>query len=308
MLRPQDPLTPAHPATLAARLAYAQLRTAQHHREQGELAAARAEYAAIAANADYLPHHRTEAGDILQEMARVARGLPARDPQASRLQLPRLAEFAAELWVAPNGADTNPGTATAPLATLAGARDGVRALRATGLTGAVRVRIQPGDYPLTETFALTAADSGTASGPVVYRAEQKGTALFRGGVKLSGFIPVTDRAILARLPAESRDKVVQCDLKKLGITDYGQIQPRGFSHAPPATQPMMELYFNGEPMTLARWPNQGFVEDSTPSTCWKKSINPASGTSTGSPASSISIRRQTPPKPPWNCRCWRGQW
>ena len=253
---------PVSPVAVAARKAYAQLRVAQSYRRQQNFAAATAEYEQIAANTDYLSHHRAEAREIIGEMERVAQGLPARDPNASRRQVPRITKFAAEIWVGPAGAATNPGTAAKPVATLAQARDAVRRLKARGLTGAVAVRIKPGEYHLTETFALTADDSGTVTAPVVYRAEQPGTARFRGGVKLHGFTPVTDSKILARLPAESRTKVWQCDLRKLDITEYGKLQPRGFGAGQQPTIPTLELYCNGEPMPLARWPNQGFVEDS----------------------------------------------
>ncbi len=200
----------------------------------------------------------------MREMERLARGLPARDPHASRMAVPRITRFAAEVWVGPEGTDANPGTAARPFATLEKARDAVRGLKARGLRGAVAVRIKPGNYRRTQTFALSACDSGEAAAPVVYRTEQKGTAIFSGGVKLHGFEPVVDSRILERLPAEARGKVLQCDLKKLGIIDYGELKPRGFSDAQQGTLPMLELYFNRQAMTLARWPNEGFIGDSRP--------------------------------------------
>ncbi|MFC1672378.1 right-handed parallel beta-helix repeat-containing protein, partial [Planctomycetota bacterium] len=80
---------------------------------------------------------------------------------------------------------------------------------------------------------------------------------FYGGRKITGFKPVTDQAVLKRLPAESRSKVMQCDLKAKGITDYGELKVRGFGQQ--ASPPTLELYFDGKPMTLSRWPNEGFV-------------------------------------------------
>jgi hypothetical protein len=68
---------------------------------------------------------------------------------------------------------------------------------------------------------------------------------------------VEDPAILSRLPEESRGKVLQLDLKAQGLTDFGELQPRGFGCNP---SPALELFFDGKPMTLARWPNQGFVQ------------------------------------------------
>jgi len=53
-----------------------------------------------------------------------------------------------------------------------------------------------------------------------------------------------------------RGSILQADLKKQGITDFGELKPRGFHRAFNAA---LELYFNGRPMTLARWPNRGWA-------------------------------------------------
>ena len=92
---------------------------------------------------------------------------------------------------------------------------------------------------------------------MVYRAKEKGTVVFYGGRRLRDFRPVTDPAVLKRLPDEARGKVWQCDLKALGITDYGHLKVRGF--AQPPSPPTLELYVDRVPMTLSRWPNEGFV-------------------------------------------------
>lgn len=236
---------------------YAHLRLAQSFAAEGNVAAAKAEYQRIAAAAVYPEVHRYEAGECLKEIDRQARGLPARDPLASRTPMPPVPAFAAEVFVAPDGNDANDGSAARPLATLAKARDTVRLLKAQGVKGAIGVRIRPGQYPVTQTLVLTAEDSGSREAPVVYRAEKKGAAVLYGGARLRGFAPVTDPAVLARLPEEGRGHVLQCDLKALGITDYGALRVRGFGQPP--SPPTLELYVDGVPMTLARWPNEGFV-------------------------------------------------
>lgn len=236
---------------------YAHLRLAQSYVAEGKADLAKAEYAKLAANETYPEVHRAEARDTIAEMERVAKGLPARDPAATRTVIAPVTTFAAEVFVAPNGKDDSPGTAAAPVATLSRARDLVRAHRAKGVAGAIAVNIQPGEYRVTAPLQLTAEDSGTPSGPVVYRATQPGQAVFYGGTRLSGFTAVTDPAILNRLPQEARGRVQRCDLKALGITDYGQLAVRGFGQPP--SPPTLELFVDGEPQTLARWPNTGFV-------------------------------------------------
>jgi parallel beta-helix repeat protein len=233
---------------------YAHLRLAQSYVAAGQAAQAKAEYAKIAATADYPQVHRSEAEELARELDRAAKGLPPRDPEATRVRLvlPPRTGPGNIIFVAPNGNDANAGSEGQPLATLQKARD-----KARGLTN-VEIVLAPGEYLVTETLALDDKDSGTVNAPVVYRAQQPGTAVLYGGVRLSGFAPVTDAAILERLPAEARGKVVQLDLKARGITDYGALAVRGFGQPP--SPPTLELYVNQQPMTLARWPNEGFVK------------------------------------------------
>jgi hypothetical protein len=237
---------------------YAHLRLAQSYLAERDPAAAKAEYEKIMANTAYPEVHRYEAEECVKEIDRVAQGLPGRDVTASRTKIPPITVFAAEYCVAPKGSDANPGTREKPFATLAKARDALRGLKANGaLPGPVCVRLMPGEYLVEKTFELTAADSGTEAAPIVYRADKKGAAVLYGGQRLDGFIPVTDPVVLRRLPAEARGKVFQCDLKKAGITDYSPLAERGYGFPPPPST--LEVFFNGAPLTLARWPNAGFV-------------------------------------------------
>jgi len=85
----------------------------------------------------------------------------------------------ATLHVAPGGADTNPGTKDKPLATLTGARDAIRRLKpADGRpAGGITVELAAGTYPMAEPLTLTAADSGAAGAPIVYRGKDDLEAL-----------------------------------------------------------------------------------------------------------------------------------
>ena len=237
---------------------YASLRIAQSYLAEENIAAARAEYENIATNAAYPEVHRDEAVECVKEMDRVAEGVPARDATASRTKVRPVTRFAAEYFVAPEGNDANPGTRGAPFVTLEKSRDAIRALKSKGpLPGPVCVSLMPGIYPVKRTLRLTAADSGTEVAPIVYRAGKKGSAVLYGGKRLGGFSLVSDPAVLGRIPSDARGKVFQCDLKKAGITDYSPLTERGYGVTPPAAT--LEVFFNGTPMTLARWPNTGFV-------------------------------------------------
>ena len=200
-------------------------------------------------------HHVEEGRAGLRVVDRLAGGLPAEDPALSRLHLPPALRPALRLYVAPSGRDTNPGTWDQPFATLARARDAVRSLRPFP-PGGITILLSGGEYRLAESLALTAEDSGTAQAPIVYAAAEGETPVLTGAATLGGFVPVTDPDVLARLPQEARGHVLQTDLRAAGVTDFGKLQPHGFGQA---AVPLSELFFNGRPMTLARWPNTGFL-------------------------------------------------
>jgi len=137
-----------------------------------------------------------------------------------------------------------------PFATLERARDEIRRLRQAGDVPerGVTVELRGGVYQREQPFELSEADSGSDGAPVVYRARQGEEVRLVGGHVVKDFQPVTDPAILERLPPGARGKVLQANLKVLGITDFGAVKGGG-----------LELFFDGKPMTLARWPNEGFI-------------------------------------------------
>lgn len=173
------------------------------------------------------------------------------------------APAAITLYVSPNGNDAWSGTPAkankakndGPLATPQGARDAMRRLKANGLTGGVTVEFAAGTYLLAAPLKLEAQDSGTEQAPIVYRAAKGAIVKISGGRAIGGFMPVADTAILDQLPAVARNQVVQSDLKAQGIDDFGKLARRGFGKA--IVPSHLELFWNDQPMTLARWPNAG---------------------------------------------------
>lgn len=163
------------------------------------------------------------------------------------------------LFVAPDGDDANAGTEAKPLATLERARDEIRALRARD-AGAKRgtpisVFLRGGRYEIARPFELEAQDGGTEDAPVVYRARKGEEVRLVGGKAVSGWRAVTDAAVLGKLDPAARGKVMQADLRALGVTDFGQMGG-GFALG---GGPGMELFFQDRPMVLARYPNEGFI-------------------------------------------------
>lgn len=155
------------------------------------------------------------------------------------------------LYASPTGSDAASGTKDAPFATLQRARDEVRSLKKAGkLTDGATVEVLGGTYELSQPFELTAEDSGAGiANPITYRAQPDAQVRLVGGKVVNGFKPVTDQAVLARLDETARGKVLQADLKALGITDFGAANAGG-----------LEVFCNDVPMNIARWPNEGFVK------------------------------------------------
>ncbi|MEO6809599.1 MAG: right-handed parallel beta-helix repeat-containing protein [Isosphaeraceae bacterium] len=163
-----------------------------------------------------------------------------------------------EFHVATDGDDANPGTDSKPFATLERARDAIRLLKKDkGLpTGGVTVNLHPGLYERSQPFVLTAEDSGTEASLIVYRGRQGAEVRISGGKRIKDWKLVTDPEIIKRLDPEARGQVMQTDLRAQGVTDFGKIGG-GFGLR---GGPGLELFFNDTPMTLSRYPNDGFIK------------------------------------------------
>ena len=163
-------------------------------------------------------------------------------------------------YVAPSGQDTWSGKKTpnkahtdGPFATVGRARDAIRALKEKNRLpkGGVRVLIAGGTYELKELLTLDARDAGTADAPIEYAAQKGQTVRLIGGRRLSGWKPVTDAALLARLEPAARAHVLQADLSAMGLRDLPGVSANGYWGQ---SEPGVEV-FQTTPQTLARWPN-----------------------------------------------------
>ncbi len=123
------------------------------------------------------------------------------------------------------------------LATLDAARDRVRALREKGdrMLGPVRIVLAPGLYTLREPFDLTVRDSGTAAAPVTYAANEPGTVVISGGVKLGAW------------------KEVELNGRRVWSTPV----PEGVALAADGSPGFRSLWMNGTRRVWARYPNGG---------------------------------------------------
>ena len=159
------------------------------------------------------------------------------------------------LYVSADATAESDGSPEQPFNTLNQARDKIRQLRKEGKLKqgeGVTVHINPGIYSQQSSLELMAQDSGTESGPIVYRAAKGGKVLIQGGISLNAesFQAITDESVLSRLDPAVRDKVKVCDLSKIISSPFPEFKTayRGSPSAP-------WLYVDQQPMTLARWPN-----------------------------------------------------
>ncbi len=202
---------------------------------------------------------RVEAIERLEDIATLRDGAPFRAARQRRID--RISHPARRFYTAPGGDDGNPGTRTRPFRTLERARDAVRALKKQGPLprGGVAVVLRGGIYRReTRSFALGAEDSGTPEAPVIYMAAPGERPILRGGQVIRNFVPLKDPAGKARIPKAAQPHVLQVDLRAEGVTDFGKITPRGKGTGAvtsPDVPAHLELFFNGKPMPLARWPN-----------------------------------------------------
>ena len=154
----------------------------------------------------------------------------------------------AQYFVSPKGNDSGNGSIKAPFATLEHALEvGGQVVTIDTLV----VNLLPGVYHQTKSVIL---GQGLYDRPVKIIAPE-GEVVFHGGVYLNGndFKPLNDKNIENRLLPEAKGKLYVFDLKKAGINDYGQLKQHGFGTNPSPT--VMELFIDGTPQTLARYPN-----------------------------------------------------
>jgi GH141 insertion domain len=115
---------------------------------------------------------------------------------------------AAEIWVAPNGDDANPGTRERPLASPARALRLARELRRTSTVppaGGVHVILCGGTYRLPSALWLRPEDSGTADSPTVIEAAPGERPVLSGGVAVGPWRRATEP--IPGLPAAAAGEV-----------------------------------------------------------------------------------------------------
>ena len=162
---------------------------------------------------------------------------------------------AAEFYLSPQGNDLYAGTRQAPWRTWEHAREQVRILKQTNPKEPITVYFLGGRYALQEPVCLDERDSGTPEAPVIYAAAPGETPIFTGSVAIRNWDRPEKFALdrdfmILRFPNEHKDHIYVADLKKAGVSDFGDPTELGLRP---------ELFCDGALQTLARWPNRGMI-------------------------------------------------
>ena len=151
--------------------------------------------------------------------------------------------FASDVYVSPNGSDTDAGTRQKPFASIQ------RALSVKPGT----VWLAEGEYYVPRGVGLSEANSGTPDAPVVIRSEAPHKARISGSRQVSDFRPIPAEDAKSLISEEARKHVLVADLKAQGFPALAKM-PDKF-RAPGCE----EVIFGDMPMQPARWPNEGFT-------------------------------------------------
>jgi len=109
----------------------------------------------------------------------------------------------------------------------------------------VTLIVKSGEYQLQDSLFI---DGSKYKGEFRIIGKGKTRPVFSGEKAISGWMPVTDEAVLANLPEGARGRILMSDLKAQGVTDYGTAV---------SDTNRIGFYCNGKKQELSRWPNKG---------------------------------------------------
>ena len=158
------------------------------------------------------------------------------------------------VYVSPKGSDSGEGSFNSPFLTIQKARDLIRSKKISGEQGPFSILLGKGDYYFDHTLSLDEQDKG-----LFISALKDEKVRFTGGISINPAeaLPLVGGEKEMVFPLNVRSHILMVNLKKLGITNYGDLTPFGFGH--PLSSAPMELFVNGKAGHLSRWPNDSIV-------------------------------------------------
>ncbi len=115
----------------------------------------------------------------------------------------------------------------------------------------VDVELAAGVYSVQRSLTLDSLDSRSAECPAIYKGAEGAKVQLVGAQIIQAWQPVQSSALLDRLPKAARPHVLEIDLAAEGIASIPDMTMRG--------GPPMELFCHNRRMTMARYPNEGWL-------------------------------------------------
>ena len=158
----------------------------------------------------------------------------------------------ADVYVSPNGDDTNSGTQAQPVKSLEHARDLVRGMNQS-MAGNLTVWLAGGTYRLAESLVLEAKDSGTGGHDVIYAAMDGQAPVISGGVQVTGWKLVDAGKNLWSAPAPAGLK----NTRQLYVNGVRALRTQGRL---PVKLTETKTGYTADSPVMASWRNPGDIE------------------------------------------------
>lgn len=158
------------------------------------------------------------------------------------------------VFVSATGNDSGNGTQKNPFLTIEKARDFLRIKKISGEKGPYSILLRGGDYYFSQSLKFDERDSELTISPL-----KDEVVRFTGGITIESqkAKSVEGSSNEKIFPKNNRSHILMVNLKELGITNYGKLAQVGSGHIPICS--WMELFINGKPGHLSRWPNDSTI-------------------------------------------------
>ena len=167
-----------------------------------------------------------------------------------------------DIYISPDGNDQFEGTKEMPIATIRKAQSLIQNIKEQKRQGdTIFVFLREGIYRIKEGLLFDRAIGGTKDSPIIISGYKNERVIISGAVPINHYKPLSKDHFLYKMNPGIGSKILEIDLQKTGLSIFRPIRLAGFN-GPRLPKPyaLRELYFNGKPMPLSRWPNKGFSE------------------------------------------------
>ncbi|WP_163712496.1 right-handed parallel beta-helix repeat-containing protein [Mangrovibacterium lignilyticum] len=151
-----------------------------------------------------------------------------------------LSVSAADIWVSPNGKDSNSGTEKKPLLTIRKALEKARELRKenqSAVKNGIQIILAEGTYDLNESIVIGPDDSGTKESPTIIRSAEGAKVVVSGGVQVTGWEQYDGNIYKASLDRDTKLRSLFVNGKRMhmagtdvpvnGLGDWGTFEIDG---------------------------------------------------------------------------------